>query len=81
MIFNVIVYKVVAVSIGVFAATFRLLASDVNQLVRGKPAIVEHVWTVDDLAKMARTSKLEAAVSRLTYAAYTLGTPHLEIHE
>ena len=81
MIFNLIIYKAVALSIGVFAATSGLLASDVRQLVVGKSAIVEQVWTAQDLSKMAKTKQLEAAVSQLTMAEYLPEAPDLEIEE
>lgn len=81
MIFNLIIYKAVVLSIGVFAATSGLLASDVRQLVVGKSAIVEQVWTAQDLSKMAKTKQLEAAVSRLTVAEYLLEAPDLEIEK
>eukprot|EP00904_Undaria_pinnatifida_P007221 jgi/Undpi1/3629/HiC_scaffold_16.g06999.m1 len=81
MILNVVIYKAVAFSIGVFAATSGLLVSGVRQLIVGKSDAVEDIWTVQDLSRLAKSKKLEAAVCRLTFAAYGPGTPNLEIEE
>lgn len=66
----------VLLSIGWFATAFVLLASDFQSLVFGsKTALVEDKWTTKDLATLARTNKVAAAVSHLTNSAYESGTP------
>ena len=81
MILHLVIYKAVAFSIGVFAATSGLLVSGVRQLIVGKPDAVEDIWTVQDLSRLAKSKKLEAAVCQLTFAAYGPGMPNLEIEE
>lgn len=68
--------KVLVISVGWFATTFVLLSSDFQPLILGsKTSLVEDKWTTKDLATLARTKKMAAALSHLTNAAYESGTP------
>lgn len=68
--------NILGLVVGAVATTFVLLASDVQPFVFSRKTLsTEEKWTAQDLATLARTKHLVAAVSRLTSAAYDSGAP------
>ena len=78
--FNLItVCNILGLFIGLYVATFMLVAPSAQPFLLPRTSMVdERRWTAQDLGGLARTDKLAAAVKRLTSAVRSSGAAVLE---